>query len=139
MPLALAARQRQPALADARVVAVRQLGDEAGGLRALGRPLDLLARRVRPPVGDVLVHRGARTGTGRRRRRAIAPRSEREVDLAHVGAVDQHRALGRRRTAAASSCTSVVLPEPVAPTSATVVPASTSRSMSRSAGARAPS
>ena len=37
-------RQRQPALADARVVAVGQLGDEAGRLRALGRQLDLLAR-----------------------------------------------------------------------------------------------
>src|SRR5882757_7588658 len=32
------------------------------------------------------------------------------------------------------SCTSVVLPEPVAPTSATVLPAGTSRSTSRSAG-----
>ena len=55
-PLALAARERQPALADARVVARRQLGDEAGRLRALRRPLDLLARRLRAPVGDVLVH-----------------------------------------------------------------------------------
>ena len=57
--LALAARERQAALADARVVAVGQLGDEAGGLGALGRALDLLARGVGAPVGDVLVHGGA--------------------------------------------------------------------------------
>ena len=44
-PLALAAGQRQPALADARVVAVGQLGDEAGRLRALGG-------RARPPRGS---------------------------------------------------------------------------------------
>ena len=45
--LALAARQRQAALADARVVAVGQRLDEAVRLRALGGRDDLLARAPR--------------------------------------------------------------------------------------------
>ena len=57
-PLALAAGERQAALADERVVAVGQLVDEAVGLRAPRRLLDLLARRVGPRVGDVVVHGG---------------------------------------------------------------------------------
>ena len=44
--IALAAGEREAALAHDRVVALGQLGDEAGGLRALGGALDLLARRV---------------------------------------------------------------------------------------------
>ena len=91
-PLALAARQRQPALADARVVAVGQLGDEAGRLGALGRALDLLARSRPAARRRCSRARWPRTGTGRRRRPRSARRSEARSTVAHVGAVDQHRA-----------------------------------------------
>ena len=92
-PLALAAGERQPALADHGVVAVGQLGDEARRLRALGGPLDLLAGGVRPPVGDVVVDGGAE------QERVVGDdadlRAQRvELDVADVGAVDQHRAAG---------------------------------------------
>src|SRR3712207_9246340 len=50
--LALAAGERQAALADAGVVAVRQLGDEPRRLGALGRALDVLAACVGAAVGD---------------------------------------------------------------------------------------
>ena len=110
-PLALAAREREPALADPRVVALRQLGDEARRLRALRRALDLVAAsppaaRRRCSRATVALNRNGSSSTT-----LIAPRSDVEVDVAHVGAVDQHRALARRRRAAraaarASSCPS---------------------------------
>ena len=53
----------------------------------------------------------------------IAAPQRRQVDVAHVGAVDQHRALAHVVEPRRAAATSVVLPEPVAPTSATVVPA----------------
>ena len=53
---------------------------------------------------------------------AISRRSELEVDVAHVDAVDQHApAVGSYRRG--TSDTSVVLPDPLAPTTATVRPA----------------
>ena len=95
-PLALAAGEREAALAHDGVVAVGQLGDEAGRLRALGGALDLLARRLRAAVGDVVVHGRAeqervvgddadlvpqrarsRSRARRRRRSARCPRSRR--------------------------------------------------------------
>ena len=57
-PLALAAAERQPALADDACRsrrAARSMKSCACARRAAA--LDLLARRVRPRVGDVLVHR----------------------------------------------------------------------------------
>ena len=93
-PLPLAAGERDPALADHRVVAVRQLLDELVRLRGARRPLDLLVGRVEDAEGDVLAH-------GRREEERIlgddadlaAQRAAR--DVAHVDAVDEHAALGR--------------------------------------------
>ena len=89
-PLALAARERQAALADQRVVAVGERLDELVGLRELGRPLDLLARGVGARVGDVVVDRGREqeriVGDDRDR----APQAS-QVDRADVGAVDPDR------------------------------------------------
>ena len=53
-PLPLAARERLAALADQRVVAVRQPEDELVRVRGARRGDDLRARRVGPAVGDVL-------------------------------------------------------------------------------------
>ena len=89
--LALAAGEREAALADARVVAVGQLGHEAGGLGALGGALDLRAGGVRAAVGDVVVDGGAeQERVVGDHRDGAAQRGE--VDLPHVGAVDAHRA-----------------------------------------------
>ena len=93
-PLALPARERDPALADHRVVPVGQPVDELLRLRELGRALDLLVRRVDDAEGDVLAH-------GRREEERIlrddadrAPeRAERHV--AHVDAVELDAALRR--------------------------------------------
>ena len=108
--LALAAAERQPALADARLVALGQPLDEVVGLCAPRGQLDLLRRRVRPGVGDVLAHRRAEQERGVVDD-AIAARSDAGSTDAHVDAVDEHRARDRRRTAAeaaapASSCPS---------------------------------
>ena len=121
-----------------RVVAVGQVADERVRLSRPRRRLDLLAGRVGPSVGDVLVHR-------RREQERIVVDDSRSR-----GAGSRGRRSGRRRRRSiprpsvtsysrGSSETSAVLPEPIAPTSATVCPASTSRSMSARAGCRAPS
>ena len=52
--LPLAARQPHAALADDRVVALLERLDELVAVRDPADRLDLLARRVRPGVGDVL-------------------------------------------------------------------------------------
>ena len=133
-PLALAAGERQPALADDRVVAVGQAGDEVVGLGAARRELDLLPGRVRASRRRCSRRPRPRTGSGSSATKAIWRRSERHVDRAHVGAVDgTSPSLGSYRRA--SSATRLVLPDPVGPTSATVRPAATSSSISLSAGA----
>ena len=83
--LALPARQREAALADDGVVAVRQLEDEVVGLGDAGRGLDLGVGGVGPGEGDVLADR----------------RREQEALLEH----DVDRRAQRRR--ACSSRTSV--------------------------------
>ena len=55
--LLLAARELQAALADRRLVALRQGHDEVMDARQPGRPLDILARAVGPAVADVVVDR----------------------------------------------------------------------------------
>ena len=130
--LALAAGERQAALADLRVIALRQARDELVRLRAARRLLrSPRGGAVRARVGDVLgdargeqervvaddrdgaAHASARSPRARRRRRA-APRRRR----GHTAARSARRG---------SSC-----PSRWRPTSATVRPAGTSRSMSRS-------
>ena len=54
--LSLAARERDPALADDGLVAVRELLDELVCLRGARRRLDRLVRRVRHPERDVVAH-----------------------------------------------------------------------------------
>ena len=57
-PLPLPARERDPALADDGVVAVRELEDELVRLRGLGGGLDRSMRRVGHPERDVVADRG---------------------------------------------------------------------------------
>ena len=90
--LALAAAQRQPALADARVVAVGQARDEVVRLGAARRELDLLARRVRRARRRCSRPRVALNRNGSSSTTAIGAAQRGDVDLAHVGAVDEHRA-----------------------------------------------
>ena len=120
-----------PALADARVIAVRQLSDEPGRLGALRRALDLRARRIRPRVGDV-----ARDRVREQERIVIDDRDlppQRPTSTSRTSAPSISTAPELGSYSRGSSCTSVVLPEPVAPTSAIVEPASTASSTSRSA------
>ena len=92
-PLALAAREGQPALADARLVAVRQVADELVRLGLAGGLLDLLGGRPGRAVGDVLGAPWSRTGRCPRPTIPTCWRSESSVSCAHVGAVQQHAAL----------------------------------------------
>ena len=85
-PLALAARERQAALADQRLVAVGEALDEAVRLRAARRGLDLLARRVGVRVGDVLGHRGGEQEA------VVGDEGDLRAQRAHV-----HGRAGRRR------------------------------------------
>ena len=120
--LALPAGERQAALADDGLVAVGQRLDEVVRLRPAGGELDLLAGRVRPRVGDVLGDAWRRTGSCRRRRRRSGRAARRRRPTA-----GRRRRRGSRPSVGsyrrASSATRLVLPEPVGPTSATVLPA----------------
>ena len=86
--LALAARQRVAALADDRVVAVRQLEDELLGAGRARRRADLLERRVGTAVGDVVADRD------REQERLV----EDDADLASAGSRRQRRARRGRRS-----------------------------------------
>ena len=99
--------------------------------------LDLLARRVRRARRRCSRATVAENRNGSSSTTAIARAQRGEVDVAHVGAVDEHRARGRRRTGAGAAATSVVLPEPVAPTSATVRARRRRRGRRRAAPGRA--
>ena len=87
-----AARERDPALADHRVVAVRERRDEVVRLRHPRRTLDLLVARERVAEGDVLAH--AR-GEEKRILRDDRDRAAQVGDLhvADVGAVQQDASL----------------------------------------------
>ena len=95
--LPLAARQREPPLADHGVVAVRELEDELVGLRHARRGLDLGIARARTGEGDVLPD-------GRREEEALLEHDvdraaqRRQRELADVGSVEPHRfrCAGRR-------------------------------------------
>ena len=110
-----------PASATRRVVALRQPRDELVRVRGARRLLDLVVGRVEPAVAEVV---GDRAGEQHRilqhDRDLLAQRSHAVV--AHVDAVD--RARGRRSASKNRGIrlTSVVLPAPVRPTSATISP-----------------
>lgn len=119
-PLPLPAGQAHPLLADAGVEAERQVSHELR-LSDLDRCVDLLWRRVRVAEREVLAdrHREQR-GILERRRNDLAQHRQRK--LAYVDAVDQHGAFGDVAQARISPV-NTDLPEPVAPTRATVSPA----------------
>ena len=92
-PLALAARERDPALADHRVVAVRQLLDERVRLGGAGGRLDELLRHVGHAEGDVVADARREEERVLRDDADFAPqRTPRHVP--HVDAVDEDAALG---------------------------------------------
>ena len=106
--LALAAGERDPALADHRVVAVRQRLDELVRLREARRALDLLVGRVGASERDVLAHRRREEERVLRDHADRAPQRG-ELHVADVGAVDRDAARAARRRSAgratrASSC-----------------------------------
>ena len=137
-PLPLPAGQVVPALPHPGVEAVRQRGDEVrrrGPARARAGP----PRRRRPrPERDV------RRARCRRRRRCPAARAPR-ARPARRGAASRRSTPSSRTCPSAGSTSrtsrpaSVDLPEPVGPTTATVLPAATSSVTSCSTGNRSPS
>ena len=86
--LALAAGERQPALADARVVALGQALDELVRPARAARPLDLLGASRRRARRRCSRRPWRENRNGSSPTTAIARRSEAQVDVAHVGAVD---------------------------------------------------
>ncbi len=93
-PLALTARERDPALADHRVVPVGQAVDELLRLRELGRSFDRLVRSVDDSEGDVLAH-GCREEERVLRDDADRPPERAERHVAHVDAVELDAARAR--------------------------------------------
>ena len=108
--LALAARERDPALADHGVVALRQPLDELVRLREPRRALDLARRSRRAGRTRCSRARSPRRGTDPARSRRSRAAATSSVTLAHVGAVDRDAAAPARRRSAGSSAASVVLP-----------------------------
>ena len=92
-PLALAARERQPALADHRVVPVGHLRDELVGVRELRRLHDLGVGGGRPTVRDVVVH-GAAEEHGVLQHEADLAAEPLDREVAQIDAVDQDLAAG---------------------------------------------
>ncbi len=131
--LLLAARERDAALADHRVVAVREVGDvlvEPGDGRRRQDPLALAERRTGTP-GPPPRRRGRtrrcrracrRTGTAPAARSRSAPRST-ASGRSRTSTPSMNTVPGGGSCSRASRLTSVDLPEPVGPTIATVWPA----------------
>ena len=94
-PLTLAARERQPALADDGVVAVGSARDEVVRLRPPRGQLDLLRGSPRAGRRRCCRRPCPRTGSCHPRRTRSDVRSESTSIVAQVGAVDQDRAFGR--------------------------------------------
>ena len=120
-PLALAAAEREPALADQRVEPLGQLVEQLAEPGAHGGLPHLVLGRVRPRVGDVLAERRREQERvvrhhrhlAAQRRRARASRTSTPSTSTEPCSTSYSRGI---------SITSVVLPEPVGPTSATVRP-----------------
>ena len=89
--LALAAGQRHAALADRRVVALRQQADEARGGRVLGGALDLRVGGVGPAEADVVAHaHGEDRGVLRHQRDVTAKLGR--IGIGQPHAVERHGA-----------------------------------------------
>ena len=89
--LALAAGQRDAALADRRVVALRQRTDENGGGGVLGRPFDLGVGGVGPAEADVVAHAHAED-RGVLRDQCDVAAQLRRIGVGQPHAVERHRA-----------------------------------------------
>ena len=92
-PLPFAAGQRLPALADQRIVAVRQPQDELVSPRRPGRGDDFIAVGVRPAVGDVLGDRAVEQERLLQHDADVAAILL-DRERANIGAVDQDGAGG---------------------------------------------
>jgi hypothetical protein len=90
-PLALAAGERRAALAERRVEALRQTGDELPGVGALAGFEHFFAARLRTPVAHVLEHAGGEDHRLLRHHRDERARRAR-VHVAELHAADAHRA-----------------------------------------------
>ncbi len=126
--LALAARERVAPLADDGVVAVGELHDEVVGVGRLGRGHDLLDRwrragRRRCCRGPTTENRNGSSST-----RPTWWRRLGEGEVAHVVAVDAHRARRRRRRSGRAGGRRWTCPRRCGPTSATVSPGAMRRS-----------
>ena len=106
--LALSAGQREPALADQRVVALGQALDELRHLRRLRRGDDLLVRGVRAAVGDVGADRvGEEEGVfehhaqdgAQVRQPQLGQRHPTQPDLPDLRVIEAREQLGDRRLA----------------------------------------
>src|SRR5438309_200672 len=86
-PLALAAGQRVPLLADPRLESPRKVPYEAG-LRDVDRPLQLLVRHDGPAHHEVLVHRSGEEDRVLERESDVRPERAQQ-DLADVDPVEQ--------------------------------------------------
>src|SRR5690606_36956711 len=91
--LALASRQRLPALAHQRVVAVRQAQDEFVGMGGAGRGHDFGARGLGPAVGNVFGD-GAEEQERLLQHQPDMPAVIGNAQIADVDAVDEYRAFG---------------------------------------------
>ncbi len=92
--LALTAGQRHAALADLRVVALRQAADELGRRRHVGGALDIGIRRAGPPEADILAH-GSREDRGILRHQRDARAQGRRIGVGDRNAVETDKARGR--------------------------------------------
>ncbi len=128
-PLLLAAREAVAALAHHGVQALGKRLDRIQDLRIAQRFADLFVTRLGPRIEQV---RAQRVVEQMRllRHHADALLHGLQRGVAHVHAVEAHRAGAARRTAAGSACVIVVLPAPEGPTSATSFPGSMLKSMS---------
>ena len=121
-PLALAAGQPHAALADDRVVPLLERLDELVAVRDPADRLDLVARRVRPGVRDVLGDRAVEQEVVLQHDAEVRPVvAQRAPSVRSWPSTSTRPEVGRLK--AITRLISVLLPDPLDPTSAVVEPA----------------
>ena len=128
--LLLAAREAVSALADRRVVALRQRGDQLVYLGRLRGLFDLLVARLRAGEAQVLADRGVEQVGLLGDEPTVAASESSVTSRMSTPSMVTHPA--GAHTGARRGSASVVLPEPVSPTSAVRVPAGISAQISAS-------
>ena len=132
--LLLAPGEGDPTLADRRLEPVREVLEVLGELRDPRRPLRARRRRRRrAPRRPRSRARWRRRGSSPAARSPPRRAASRAGSRARRGRPRRECPAARRRAGGGGE-TSVLLPAPVGPTTATVVPAGTTRSMSRRTG-----